>query len=139
MVGWLVSRVHRLRTADRIFFITVNLRPALPPFVDGEHALVADALLESRRKLSFLLMARWWICPDAGPLARVGLDNLSAHHLASCSRYQMDCSEVAESESAHDGDSMAAPVLGSLRAPCRGVPAPAAVHAPEPGAQRAGC
>ena len=58
-----MSRVHRLRTADRTFFITVNLRPALPPLVDGEYALVADALLESRRKLSFLLMG-YVLMPD---------------------------------------------------------------------------
>jgi REP element-mobilizing transposase RayT len=58
-----VSRVHRLRTADRIFFITVNLRRALPPLADGEYALVADALIESRRKLSFLLTG-YVLMPD---------------------------------------------------------------------------
>ena len=38
-----MSHVHRLRTADRIFFIAVNLRRALPPLGDREYALMADA------------------------------------------------------------------------------------------------
>ena len=57
-----MSHVHRLRTADRIF-ITVNLRRALPPLADGEYALMADALVESRRKLSFLLTG-YVLMPD---------------------------------------------------------------------------
>jgi REP-associated tyrosine transposase len=50
-----VSHVHRLRTCDRIFFITVNLQRALPPLGAGEYPLVAAALEASRRKLHFLL------------------------------------------------------------------------------------
>jgi hypothetical protein len=36
-----VSRVHRLLTTDRIFFVTVNLRRALAPLAAGEFQLVA--------------------------------------------------------------------------------------------------
>ena len=50
-----MSNVHRLRTSDRIFFITVNLRRALGPLAGGEYELVLDALAGSRRKLHFLL------------------------------------------------------------------------------------
>jgi REP element-mobilizing transposase RayT len=58
-----VSRVHRLRTSDRIFFITVNLRRALPRLVDHEYGLVLDGLAESRRKLHFLLYG-YVLMPD---------------------------------------------------------------------------
>jgi len=58
-----VSHVRRLRAADRIFFITVNLRRALPPLAGGEYALLADALTESRRKLGFLLYG-YVVMPD---------------------------------------------------------------------------
>jgi REP-associated tyrosine transposase len=58
-----VSHVHRLRTSDRIFFVTVNLRRALPPLVDGEYRLVAEAFMESRRKLHFLLLG-YVLMPD---------------------------------------------------------------------------
>jgi REP element-mobilizing transposase RayT len=58
-----VSHVHRLRTADRIFFVTVNLRRVLAPLENGEYRLVADALTESRRKLHFLLYG-YVVMPD---------------------------------------------------------------------------
>ena len=58
-----MSHVHRLRTADRIFFVTVNLGRASPALADGEYASVADARVESRRKLSFLL-AGYVLMPD---------------------------------------------------------------------------
>jgi REP-associated tyrosine transposase len=58
-----VSHVHRLRASDRIFFITVNLRRALPPLANGEYGLVVDALAGSRRKLHFLLYG-YVVMPD---------------------------------------------------------------------------
>ena len=58
-----MSHVHRLRTSDRIFFVTVNLRRALVPFADGELGLVVDALAASRRKLRFLLYG-YVVMPD---------------------------------------------------------------------------
>ncbi|MCL5671215.1 MAG: hypothetical protein M1423_07975 [Acidobacteria bacterium] len=50
-----MSRVHRLQTSDRIFFIAVNLRRALAPLREEEFGRVAAAINESRRRLGFLL------------------------------------------------------------------------------------
>jgi len=36
-----MSRVHRLRAAECIFFVTVNLRRSLPPLTVVEFALIA--------------------------------------------------------------------------------------------------
>ena len=58
-----MSHIHRLRTSDRIFFITVNLRRALPPLRDEEYQIVVDSLAESRRKLHFLLYG-YVLMPD---------------------------------------------------------------------------
>src|ERR1039458_2960370 len=58
-----MSRVQRLRTSDRIFFITVNLRRALTPLADGQYARVTDALAEARNKLRFLLYG-YVVMPD---------------------------------------------------------------------------
>jgi hypothetical protein len=44
-----MSKVHRLPTTERMFFVTVNLRRALAPFADEELRLVAAAMTESRR------------------------------------------------------------------------------------------
>jgi REP element-mobilizing transposase RayT len=52
-----------LRTSDRIFFVTVNLRRTLGPLADGEFGLVVDALAQSRRKLHFLLYG-YVVMPD---------------------------------------------------------------------------
>jgi hypothetical protein len=49
-----MSHVHRLRTSDRIFFITVNLRRGVAALAEGEYARVVEALVASRRKLHFL-------------------------------------------------------------------------------------
>ncbi|HEV2178432.1 MAG TPA: transposase [Terriglobia bacterium] len=58
-----MSHLRRLRTSDRIFFVTVNLRRVVAPLAEGEYALVADALAESRRKLQFLLYG-YVLMPD---------------------------------------------------------------------------
>ncbi len=58
-----MSHVHRLRTAVRIFFLTVNLRRVLAPLGEEELGLVVDALAESRRKLQFLLYG-YVVMPD---------------------------------------------------------------------------
>jgi len=50
-----MSRVHRLRAADRIFFVTVNLRRSVTPFTAAEYALILESFEESRRRLGFLL------------------------------------------------------------------------------------
>jgi REP element-mobilizing transposase RayT len=58
-----MSRVHRLRVADRIFFVTVNLRRSLPPFTAAEYALILESFEESRRRLGFLLCG-YVLMPD---------------------------------------------------------------------------
>jgi REP element-mobilizing transposase RayT len=58
-----VSHVHRLRTSDRILFVTVNPRRTLPPLAAGEFELVANDLAESRRRLRFLLLG-YVVMPD---------------------------------------------------------------------------
>ena len=58
-----MSRVHRLLTTDRIFFVTVNLWRALPPLAADEFRHVAAALEEARRRLRFLLCG-YVLMPD---------------------------------------------------------------------------
>ena len=60
-----MSHVQRLRTSDRIFFITVNLRRGATPLTGGEYALGVGALAASRRKLHFLLSG-FVVMPDQG-------------------------------------------------------------------------
>jgi putative transposase len=57
-----VSRV-RLLVTDRLFFVTVNLRPDIPFLAEGEFPLVIKALAESRRRERFLL-AGYVLMPD---------------------------------------------------------------------------
>jgi hypothetical protein len=44
-----VSNVRRLRLADRIFFVNVNLRPRIGRFSDCGYALILSVLVASRR------------------------------------------------------------------------------------------
>jgi REP-associated tyrosine transposase len=44
-------------------FVTVNLRRALPRLAEGEYRLLADAIMQSRRKLHFLLLG-YVLMPD---------------------------------------------------------------------------
>jgi putative transposase len=60
-----MSRIHRLRAGDRIFFVTVNLRPALPPFTAREYAAILESFQESRQRLGFLLCG-YVLMPDHG-------------------------------------------------------------------------
>jgi hypothetical protein len=46
-----LSRVHRLRTADRIFFVTVNLRRSLPALTALEFASSLKTLQPSSDRL----------------------------------------------------------------------------------------
>jgi putative transposase len=50
-----VSRLHRLGTADRIFLVTVHLRPSLPTFAPGDFEAILECFQESRRRLGYLL------------------------------------------------------------------------------------
>ncbi len=58
-----MSHVHRLRTSDRIFFVTVNLRRAITPLASSEFGRVVAAVDASRRKLHFRLYG-YVIMPD---------------------------------------------------------------------------
>ncbi len=50
-----MSHVHRLRTTDRIFFVTVNLRRSVKFLSEPEYPLLTEALAGARRRLGFLL------------------------------------------------------------------------------------
>ncbi len=58
-----MSHVRRLRLADRIFFVTVNLSPRVEPFRSSEYPLMIDVLEGSRRRLAFLLCG-YVLMPD---------------------------------------------------------------------------
>jgi REP element-mobilizing transposase RayT len=58
-----VSRVHRLRASDRIFFVTVNLRRQINPFTSAEYPLIIEALEGARQRLRFLLCG-YVLMPD---------------------------------------------------------------------------
>jgi len=46
-----LSRIHRLRTTDRIFFVTVKLCRSLPAFGAPEYPMMIGVLESSRRRL----------------------------------------------------------------------------------------
>ncbi|HEV2492078.1 MAG TPA: transposase [Terriglobia bacterium] len=58
-----MSHVHRLRTSDRIFFVTVNLRRQTNPLERAEYAELISALQGARRRLGFLLCG-YVLMPD---------------------------------------------------------------------------
>ena len=58
-----MSHVRRLRTSDRVFFVTVSLRRHAEPLSAAEYPVVIDALERSRRRLGFLLCG-YVLMPD---------------------------------------------------------------------------
>ena len=60
-----MSHVHRLRTTDRIFFVSVNLRRQVAPFEASEYPLMVEVLEGARRRLGFLLDG-YVLMPDHG-------------------------------------------------------------------------
>ncbi len=58
-----MSRLHRLRLTDHIFFVNVNLRPRIRRFSDSEYALIVDVLEASRRRLGGVLCG-YVLMPD---------------------------------------------------------------------------
>ena len=56
-----MSNVHRLRLPDRIFFVSVNLRPRSARFHESEYAPLVAVLKASRRRLGFLLCGHVWV------------------------------------------------------------------------------
>src|SRR5690349_7429860 len=61
-----MSNVRRLRTSDRIFFLTANLRKTVAPLVTREFPLVIDAFERSRDTLHFGLCG-YVLMPDHWP------------------------------------------------------------------------
>ena len=58
-----VSNVHRLRLCDRFFFVTVNLRPWIPPFSECDYPVILKVMDASRQRLGFLLCG-YVLMPD---------------------------------------------------------------------------
>jgi len=58
-----MSNLHRLRTSDRIFFITTNLNQGQRPFQDAEYQIVLGTIAKSRQRLGFLLCG-YVLMPD---------------------------------------------------------------------------
>jgi putative transposase len=58
-----VSRVRRLLTTDRIFFVTVNLRRNIPFVGQEEFPVLIDAFEDARRREGFLLCG-YVLMPD---------------------------------------------------------------------------
>ena len=58
-----MSNVHRLRLTDRVFFITVNLRPAFQRFSAFEYPVILEVFEASRKRLGFLLCG-YVLLPD---------------------------------------------------------------------------
>ncbi|HTU35224.1 MAG TPA: transposase [Candidatus Acidoferrum sp.] len=58
-----MSRIHRLRDSDRIFFVTVNLRRTLAPLRTREYGDLIASIDASRAKLGFKLLG-YVVMPD---------------------------------------------------------------------------
>lgn len=58
-----MSRVHRLRITDRIFFVSVSLRRGVEAFREPEYRLLIEVLEGARRRLRFLLCG-YVLMPD---------------------------------------------------------------------------
>jgi len=58
-----VSKLRRLQSSGRIFFVTVNLRRGLAAFSEPEYQMLADVLNASRRRLGFALYG-YVLMPD---------------------------------------------------------------------------
>ena len=58
-----MSNVHRLRTSDRVFFITTNLNKGERPFQDTEYEIILETIAKSRKRLGFLFCG-YVVMPD---------------------------------------------------------------------------
>jgi len=58
-----VSNVHRLKSSDKIFFITTNLIPGEPPFAEPEYAVILGTIAKMRERTGFLLCG-YVLMPD---------------------------------------------------------------------------
>jgi hypothetical protein len=58
-----VSNVHRLKASEKIFFITTNLNLGEQPFHELEYRIIAETIVNERRRLGFLLFG-YVLIPD---------------------------------------------------------------------------
>ena len=58
-----MSNVHRLKTTEKIFFITTNLNLGERPFNEPEYGIVAETIVSERRRFGFLLFG-YVLMPD---------------------------------------------------------------------------
>ncbi|PYV39971.1 MAG: hypothetical protein DMG06_21675 [Acidobacteria bacterium] len=58
-----MSNVHRLKTSEKIFFITTNLNQGEPSFHEPEYQIIAKTIVTERRRLDFLLFG-YVLMPD---------------------------------------------------------------------------
>jgi REP element-mobilizing transposase RayT len=58
-----MPNVHRLRTSDRIFFITTNLNPGERPFDEPEYHIILGTIAKSQQRLGFLFCG-YVLMPD---------------------------------------------------------------------------
>jgi hypothetical protein len=66
-----MSNLHRLRTSDRIFFITTNLNQGERQFQDAEYQIILGTIASSRQRLG---LSSLWLRVDARSLACAHLD-----------------------------------------------------------------
>jgi hypothetical protein len=57
-----VSKVHRLKTAEKIFFITTNLNLGEQPFHEPEYQIIAKTI---EQRTSTAGLPALWLCVDA--------------------------------------------------------------------------
>ena len=129
-----MSHVRRLLLTDRIFFVSVNVRPVHKGFRDSEYPLILEVLKDSRRRLGFLLCG-YVLMPDhwhalIWPVYPLLISQV-LHDIKKISTLRIHAAGQPRTV-------LAAPVLGSIRASGEGVSRAAGLHACEPGSERAG-
>jgi hypothetical protein len=58
-----VSNIHRLKTTDKIFLITTDLKISDRPFNDPEYQIIAKTIVSELRRLGYLLFG-YALMPD---------------------------------------------------------------------------
>jgi REP element-mobilizing transposase RayT len=58
-----VSNIHRIRSSDKIFFVTTNLVPGEPPFACSDYAVILATIAKARERLAFFLCG-YVLMPD---------------------------------------------------------------------------
>src|SRR5262245_41824011 len=58
-----MSNIHRLKSSDKIFFITSNLISGELPFTEVEHSVILETIAKTREQTGFLLCG-YVLMPD---------------------------------------------------------------------------